>query len=287
MSPLKVIVIGGGFAGMVCARVLREHHDVTILERVPHPHMHGSGVNLGPTAIRILTSLGFSRERAKSTVIERFRRFDRLGGVFQDDDMHPIAEKVGAPWYTQLWVDGWNELMRLATAPSDELGISGKQPTFIWGAKVVDADIEKGEVLVADGRKFQGDLIIGADGVNSAIRRLVVDQEHLARAWPTGTSAFRLTIMASEVNAAIGKTRIMDPDRPPSVDLYLAGDGSRRGIIMYPCRQYEVLNINCIAPDSMVRWPAEASPNMPADLKNLTEIFSDFGFTCKSLLGYE
>lgn len=93
--------------------------------------------------------------------------------------------------------------------------------------------------------------------------------------------------MASEVNAAIGKTRIMDPDRPPSVDLYLAGDGSRRGIIMYPCRQYEVLNINCIAPDSMVRWPAEASPNMPADLKNLTEIFSDFGFTCKSLLGYE
>lgn len=160
MAPLHIIIVGGGFAGMICARVLREHHNVTVFERSPRPHSHGTGINISPNAYKILDSLGFSNKRARGLRIERYRRFDRLGGLMQDDSLLPADQSCGR-LYTEEWIDGWRELMRLATAPSDELGLAGNRPTFMWGSKIVDIDVERGIVQAADGREAQGDLIVG------------------------------------------------------------------------------------------------------------------------------
>lgn len=161
MAPLNVIIVGGGIAGSICARVLREHHNVTIIERSNHEHAYGNGVNLGPNATKILDKLGFSTERAQSITLERYRIIDNSGALREDYDLRPYQEISGGRWYSQQWADMWHEFRRLALAPSEELGISGRPATMIMGIKVVNVDVEKGEVFLEDGNKLEGDLIIG------------------------------------------------------------------------------------------------------------------------------
>lgn len=89
---------------------------------------------------------------------------------------------------------------------------------------------------------------------------------------------------AKDIEAAVGKIRVMDPTKPPTFDVYMTFDGGRRGIIMYPCRNFELLNINMIAPDDRIRWMGESHSSLPADRENLIDIFSDFSPLVVSIL---
>lgn len=53
MAPrkLKITIVGGGISGLLAARVLREQHDVTIVEQTGGNHESAAGITLGPTAI--------------------------------------------------------------------------------------------------------------------------------------------------------------------------------------------------------------------------------------------
>ena len=161
MAPLNVIIVGGGIAGTICARVLRVHHNVTVVERSPQERTWGNGISIRPNASRILEELGFSKERAGTVVLEKFRSMDIHGRLRGEYNMIPYENATDGPFYAQQWADLWKELRRLAFAPSEELGIQGKPATLLSGVKVVAADVEKGEVTLADGRKLVGDLIVG------------------------------------------------------------------------------------------------------------------------------
>lgn len=285
MAPLNVIIVGGGIAGSICARVLREHHNVTIIERSNHEHAYGNGVNLGPNATKILDKLGFSTERAQSITLERYRIIDSSGALREDYDLRPYQEISGGRWYSQQWADMWHEFRRLALAPSEELGISGRPATMIMGIKVVNVDVEKGEVFLEDGNKLEGDLIIGADGIRSVLRSIVLgDKRDMSSTEEIGMVAFRFIIPAEYVEEVAGKLRVMDPERPPCLDHYLALDGSKRKIVMYPCRNFKLLNAICMAPKLLVSGTAGEPWGMLGDGNHLADCFSDFGEPCQAIL---
>ena len=48
---LNVTIVGGGISGLVVAQVLREKHNVTIIERYAGNHEFGAAITLGPTAV--------------------------------------------------------------------------------------------------------------------------------------------------------------------------------------------------------------------------------------------
>jgi salicylate hydroxylase len=160
-QPLNVTIIGAGIAGTTAARVLREKHNVTILERSSSGHEIGAAINIGPNGSRVLDSLGFDRKRAKSVIVGEALTFNKDGKVLQSIDFSNIHRTFGGYWIFQHRVDLWNELLRLATASSEDSGIPGNPAKVIWGAEVTDVDVESGLVTLADGRHFESDLVIG------------------------------------------------------------------------------------------------------------------------------
>lgn len=115
---------------------------------------------------------------------------------------------------------------------------------------------------------------IGADGIKSIIRPLVVEQETEALA--SGASVFRFIIPTNIVNEVTPDTPLIDASKMTELNVRIASDGSRRSIVSYPCRNLELLNVGCIAQDSTINLPTTNSWSAPGSREDLLRVFGDF-----------
>ena len=162
-QSLNITIIGGGIAGLACARVLREHHNVTVLERSSSNHEVGAALSVGPTAIPFLEKLGFDHHKAQTILWESTTSFDKSGKLLNDVPTSRLRTPSESEWNYTLChrIDLWNEMFRLATATSEELGIAGQPARMVWSADVVDCDVETGRVTMSDSTIINSDLVIG------------------------------------------------------------------------------------------------------------------------------
>ena len=76
-TRLKVIICGGGIAGFATALLLREDHDVTVLEKSALNQELGAAITLSMNASRVLRSslvrAGFDVVKAKYVEAEKVR----------------------------------------------------------------------------------------------------------------------------------------------------------------------------------------------------------------------
>lgn len=91
-KPLRVAVVGAGFAGLASAALLaRQGHAVTVFERFDEPRSVGAGVLLQPTGLAALQALGVLGE-----VLQRGARVTRLWGV--NHRQRPVVDLDYADW---------------------------------------------------------------------------------------------------------------------------------------------------------------------------------------------
>lgn len=161
--PEHVLIVGGGVAGMTAAAAIAQQGmRVTLLESAPQFGEIGAGLTLSPNAMKGLDFIGICEEAAAVGVEPTRQRIQHWqdGRTLVAFDRSTQREKYGAPYITVHRAD----LHEVMTRAAQRAGVN-----MIAGAEVVSS--EGTTVTLADGRTLSGDVLVGADGVKSVIRR--------------------------------------------------------------------------------------------------------------------
>ena len=103
MSPLRVLIIGGGIGGSAAAlAMLRAGHEVSVFEQVRAKSEVGAGIQISPNASRLLHRYGLSARLGEIAVRPQAveaRRWDN-GSILTSEPLGETVESAfGAPHY--------------------------------------------------------------------------------------------------------------------------------------------------------------------------------------------
>ena len=161
---MRIAIIGAGIGGLSLAIALRVHGlQAPVYERAAVLEPVGAGITLWPNAIRALRELGVA-----DSVIDRGQRIDRghlrddRGRVIATSNPGEIEARFGEPTIAIHRAELHDIL--LSALPEDSIRLDHSCST---------ADPETGEVEFTNGRSVRADLIVGADGIHSVVRRVI------------------------------------------------------------------------------------------------------------------
>jgi salicylate hydroxylase len=170
---LSVAIIGAGLGGLTAALALmRDGHQVRVFEQAPVLGEVGAGITVSPGAGQGLGSLGIEAELlAASTPIPdiafaHYRTGALLAGRFETDA--PLDRGFSTPRHIHR-ADLHAILLAAVRAMESGAVVSAK--------RLVQAASDKAGVTMAfaDGDTARADIVIGADGSRSSVRRLLFE----------------------------------------------------------------------------------------------------------------
>ncbi|WIM98821.1 FAD-dependent monooxygenase [Actinoplanes oblitus] len=164
----KVLVVGAGIAGTAAAiRLATGGVAVDLIDALPDAGAAGSGITLQGNALRVLRELGvWDRLRARG------HGFDSLGIRAPDAHGTLLAEvtdfRTGGPDLPAAFGTYRPVLARLLLARAAQAGARVRFGTSFTAIRPAGDGVD---VTRTDHRTERYDLVIGADGVRSAVRR--------------------------------------------------------------------------------------------------------------------
>lgn len=167
-SIRKVLVVGGGFAGMSAAIELRKRGvAVELVEIDPDWRNYGAGISIGGATLRALRTLG---------VLERF--VDEGFACDGIDILAPggqLLAQLPTPRIAGDDVPGSGAIMRpvLARILADATRASGTVVRLGCSVTSVQQDANGVDVSFTDGSRGRYDLLIGSDGLYSTMRPML------------------------------------------------------------------------------------------------------------------
>jgi salicylate hydroxylase len=219
---MKAIVIGGGIGGMATALSLRhEGMEVEVYEQAPALAEIGAGLQIAPSAGRVLTKLGLGAELARLAIPMELLEMRDLR---TDRAIHAVSPSWGGPFYQVHRPDLLG--MLVDALPAHVVRLGERAVGFAEEANGVTVNFESG-------RTVRGDVLIGADGIHSRVRHQLFGEQELdfshIVAW----------------RALIPREAIAHMNLPRNCHVWL---GARRSAVAYWVHAGELLNFIGMVP---------------------------------------
>ncbi|HET6391976.1 MAG TPA: FAD-dependent monooxygenase [Blastococcus sp.] len=182
----RVLVVGGGTAGSVATLALRRHGvDVVLAEKQTGFSNVGHGITLQGNALRALQEVGVADQVIAAGYPwdrVRFRAAD--GSLIQEMPMPPLGGEDLPPGMGSM-------RFRLQQVLAAAVQGSGADVRLGVGVQEIDDDGSDAGVAVtfSDGSQDRFDLVVGADGAHSTVRRLIGIEDEPE---PVGMAIFRM-----------------------------------------------------------------------------------------------
>jgi 2-polyprenyl-6-methoxyphenol hydroxylase-like FAD-dependent oxidoreductase len=178
----KVLIVGGGIAGLALARGLGSARiPWELVERAPAWAPVGAGIVLGVNAMRVIRSLGLEEEvRARGFELSEMAITDARESVLGRTDLGRLADRFGPS--IAIHRATLHEVLAKAAGEGVRLG------TTVEG---IEAGDERVRVRTDDGSQREYALVVGADGLRSRTREQLFGAVPVAYA---GYTCWRLVV---------------------------------------------------------------------------------------------
>jgi salicylate hydroxylase len=223
---MHVLIAGGGIGGLTTALAfLKRGHRVTVFEQSHQLDEVGAGLQISPNGMHVFDALGVSARVEKDAFRPRAQelRFGKGGGRILSIPLRDIARDRWGGEY--LHVHRADLIDALGGALIDRAPESVRLGCRVTGYRQDESSIT---ALLDSGEEVSGDLLVGADGIHSAIRAKINGED---KPRYTGNVAWRVVVPVS----ALGQHA-----PPETASVWV---GSRRHAVTYRLRRGSLANL--------------------------------------------
>jgi 2-polyprenyl-6-methoxyphenol hydroxylase-like FAD-dependent oxidoreductase len=167
---MKTIIVGGGIGGMALAASLQKlGRDVLVLEQAPQLGEVGSGLGVLPGAVRALRAIGVSENLfTQAATLQLMRISNHKGRDLSRLDLTKLFAKLGENGYIMRRTALHGALA--ACVSSSSIRTNARVSRVQERDNLVDVFVE------GESAPMQADLVIGADGLRSVVRKYVLGE---------------------------------------------------------------------------------------------------------------
>lgn len=209
---MRVLVIGGGIGGLAIVNGLRARgHQAEIFEHADVLRTGGAGITMWSNGTAALRELGVNIEDAGRS-LRSLRSLTETGRLLWEADLSAVTEQLGSP---TVQIPRRTLMTKLIEQLPEE--------AFHFGRRCVDVTEYPDRVVASfdDGSQATGDVLIGADGQRSAVRRAILGGR---TARPTGWASWQ-GLTPSDLPLAAGTRTLNIAGRYAHAGLIPSGQG--------------------------------------------------------------
>jgi salicylate hydroxylase len=201
----RIAIVGGGIGGLTAAAsLLQAGFNVRVYEQSRLLSEVGAGINIGPNASRLLIRLGLGEECAKVAYRSPFfhqRRWQDGRTLTKTPLGKAIEAEFGAPH--MIFHRGELHALLAKAVPPERVHLAHR-------CTGVRQSGDRVEVQFDNGAQATADILIGADGIHSTVRRILLGPERprfACKAYRGLIPADRVKDVPAETTAFLGPGR--------------------------------------------------------------------------------